>query len=614
MKPIVPNVKSQVDQPGFYAVPACVRMQLPFSLEDLEGQLHKQFVYERTIDPDADVLFISDAQIEAEGYRIQITTSAIQVFYRDYAGAFYALQTLAQLYDPADNQYPCTEIEDHPDMMIRGFLMDISRDKIPTLATLRALIDKMAALKMNHLELYVEGFSFEYPSFPGINTLETPITAKEFVELERYAAIRAIDLCGNQNGFGHMTKWLEKKEFNSMAECPHGYPFQYGKFRVKFPASTLNPLDPRSIEHVKKMLNDILPYSQSKYFNINCDEPFELGLGKSKKACKEQGVGKVYVDFVSQLVEHVNQQGKTALVWGDVLLHHPEVLPDLPAGMIFLDWGYDYDYPFDEHMKMLSDLHVRFIGCPGTSSWCSFASRKRDMLATTNNAALAIKKYGGMGMITTDWGDYGHLQYLPFSYPGLIAAGLIGWDNHPVDEEMIAPVLSKWLNRTDFSEAILALAGYSMLENQYVHNLSLAFFSILFADTDSLHPIFLKRFILRKTLKQNVMTKESYDAIIRLLDDVQKTISQGFAAEPEDSLVKAEILQTIAFIRLSCNANLLVNREKSFDLRTMKVETVALLEQVIRDHPVLWRLRNREGGLMRSLSHPIALKSIIERL
>jgi hypothetical protein len=614
MKTIVPNVKKRVDQTGFYAVPACVRLQIPFSLQDLEPQLQSLFVYESTLDPDADVLFIADAQITAEGYRIQITTAAIKLFYRDYAGAFYALQTLAQLFDPSTNQYPCTEIEDHPDMKIRGFLLDISRDKIPTIPTLRALIDKMSTLKMNHIELYVEGFSFAYPSFPGVNAGETPITAQEFVDLAQYALTRSIDLCGNQNSFGHMTKWLEKKEFKNLAECPNGYPFQYGKFRVKFPASTLNPLDPKSLDHVKKMIGDMLPYTQSPFFNINCDEPFELGLGKSKKACREHGVGKVYVDFVSRLVEHVNQHGKTALVWGDVLLHHPEVLPSLPLGMIFLDWGYDFDYPFDEHMKMLSDLKVQFIGCPGTSSWCSFASRKRDMLATTNNAASAIKKYGGLGMITTDWGDYGHLQYLPFSYPGLIAAGLIGWDNHPVEESMIAPLLSEWLHRPDFSAAILSLAGYSMLENQYIHNLSLAFCSFLFTDTDPKHPLFLKKMILRKTLKQNRMFKDSYDAIIALLDQVQTQMMSAQTTDQEDSLIKAEILQTIAFIRLSCHVNLLVNREKNVDRKVLKSETMALLAQTIAQHSNLWRSRNREGGLDRSLSHPIALKSIVERL
>ena len=35
---------------------------------------------------------------------------------------------------------------------------------------------------------------------------------------------------------------------------------------------------------------------------------------------------------------------------------------------------------------------VRFCAAPGTSTWNSFAGRRRDMLETTRNAAEAMKK------------------------------------------------------------------------------------------------------------------------------------------------------------------------------------------------------------------------------
>ena len=44
-------------------------------------------------------------------------------------------------------------------------MLDISRSKVPNITTLKKLVDKFATLKYNHLELYVEGFSYEYNSF-----------------------------------------------------------------------------------------------------------------------------------------------------------------------------------------------------------------------------------------------------------------------------------------------------------------------------------------------------------------------------------------------------------------------------------------------------------------
>ena len=44
-------------------------------------------------------------------------------------------------------------------------MLDIGRDKIPSMETLRGLIDLFAAMRINHLQMYMEGFSFDYEDF-----------------------------------------------------------------------------------------------------------------------------------------------------------------------------------------------------------------------------------------------------------------------------------------------------------------------------------------------------------------------------------------------------------------------------------------------------------------
>ena len=34
------------------------------------------------------------------------------------------------------------------------------------------------------------------------------------------------------------------------------------------------------------------------------------------------------------------------MLWGDVLIKHKEALKDVPKDVIFIDWGYDKNYPF----------------------------------------------------------------------------------------------------------------------------------------------------------------------------------------------------------------------------------------------------------------------------
>ena len=128
--------------------------------------------------------------------------------------------------------------------------------------------------------------------------------------------------------------------------------------------STLNPLDERSVELVKKMYQDMLPISNSKYFNMNFDEPFELGKGKSAEYCKQHGLGNCYVDFVLKAYQEIKKYNKQPLIWGDVLLKHPEVLHRLPEDMIFIDWGYDGNYPFSKNLQVIANHNIKFMTAP----------------------------------------------------------------------------------------------------------------------------------------------------------------------------------------------------------------------------------------------------------
>ena len=68
-------------------------------------------------------------------------------------GAFYGIQTLRQIYE--NDNIPCCVIEDCPDFSHRGFYHDVTRGKVPTLDTLKELVDQMAYYKLNSLQLYI---------------------------------------------------------------------------------------------------------------------------------------------------------------------------------------------------------------------------------------------------------------------------------------------------------------------------------------------------------------------------------------------------------------------------------------------------------------------------
>ena len=94
----------------------------------------------------------SDRGIPAQGYRLRIDDNGVDLVAGDVAGAFYGGATLVQMLRQCDGVLPAGEISDSPDFPSRGVMLDISRSKVPTLATLFDLVDLLSGWKINHLD------------------------------------------------------------------------------------------------------------------------------------------------------------------------------------------------------------------------------------------------------------------------------------------------------------------------------------------------------------------------------------------------------------------------------------------------------------------------------
>ena len=149
-----------------------------------------------------------------QGYQLVITSGEVLIFARDPAGQFYARQTLRQLRRQFPSGLPCLEIRDYPDFPVRGVMLDVSRDKVPTMATLYRLIDMLAEWKINHLQLYIE-HTFAYRGHEEVWRDASPLTPQEIRDLDHYCRERFIELVPNQNSFGHMERWLKHPRVSS---------------------------------------------------------------------------------------------------------------------------------------------------------------------------------------------------------------------------------------------------------------------------------------------------------------------------------------------------------------------------------------------------------------
>lgn len=529
-----------------------------------------------------------------EAFKITSSEDTVNIYAKTEAGAYYACCLLEEILPQTNKTF---EIEDSPDLKIRGVMIDISRSKVPNLATLKEMINMLAKLRYNHVELYVEGFSFEYKSFPHVLGDKNYITLEDYLEIEKYAIEHYIDFVPNQNGFGHMADWLEREEYKHLADSPDGF-FIWGCDRKP---TTLNPGDNESIELVKKMYSDMLPYVKSKYFNMNFDEPYELGQGKSKELTDKSSIEDVYIDYFLKLVEEVRLYNKTPMLWGDVIIKTPDKLHRLPSDAIFIDWGYDKKYPFEKHAKLLEENNVKYMLAPGTVTWSSIGGRILDMEQTILKSAQNAKKHNGLGVLITDWGDMGHLQYLPVSYLGFILGGLSSWTNAILDDAIT--YLKAMLKDDALCEAIIELGKYHLLEGPYQGYGSRLFSSILWAEHSKRQkdPIdfYLSKMFLNVLPKQNIeLLKISFEKVEKLLS----IANEGIVTDEMKNSVK--LLKTL----VSINESLAKLKEGSlvdFD------EIINELKQYLIEHERLWLMRNIKYGFEFSASR---IKWLIEIL
>lgn len=418
----IPQVKKFLKCKGFFDLHASgIALSIQDSngealsvAENLKGHIIRETGLELPIvvaavppDKKAIVLRFQKEHSEAESYSLSITENIIRIDSEGSKGLFYGVQTLAQLIRTSGRlkRLPCLEITDAPDFPNRGFYHDVTRGKVPTLATLKALVDKLAFYKINQLQLYVE-HTFAWKCVPELWKDKDPLHAGEIRELDAYCRLNYIDLVPSLATFGHLYELLRLRRFEHLneldikaSELPHNLWDRMAYY-------TIDVSREESFSLVRSMIDEYVPLFSSRYCNICCDETFDLGKGKNRELAAKVGEGRLYVDFVKKIIGAVNGLGKVPMLWGDIVLHHPELIREISDDVIFLNWAYDAGVT-GKATAMFAKAGVKQYVCPGVQGWSRFANDITTASANIRRMARFGKRYGALGVLNTDWGDCG---------------------------------------------------------------------------------------------------------------------------------------------------------------------------------------------------------------
>jgi hypothetical protein len=336
-----------------------------------------------------------DPEMHDEGYVIVPDgRGGLAVIAETATGIFYGAQTVKQLIRGRgkDEVLLAPTLRDWPAMAHRGLSDDWSRGPLPNMEFLKREIRTLAAYKLNTFSPYFE-HTFAYASspvaaFPGGSM--TPAEARELVD---YAAQYHITVIPEQEAFGHLHNVLKFENYSALGETPHG--------------SVLAPGDPATLPQIAGWFGELAQVFPGPYAHIGADETWELGLGRTRDAVKDRGLGAVYLDFLTQIHTALAPDHKQLLFWGDIAVNSPDLVGTLPKDMIAVPWRYDAEPDFTPLILPFTQAGLETWVAPGVNNWNRLYPNNNEALGNIRAFVRDGQKLGSKGMLNTVWNDDG---------------------------------------------------------------------------------------------------------------------------------------------------------------------------------------------------------------
>jgi len=416
-----------------------------------------------------------DQALREEAYRLEISPDGVSIESVSPRGAFYALKTLKTLASGGAPLKPAV-VEDAPALKMRGLHVTLGSGHMPSFERMLMIIDKLAELKVNTLVLEYDD-RFPWKSHPYL-THEDSYSYEQLERLIAFAESRFIEVVPLLDSLGHAEQYLCHRECERLKERPESI-------------AEMCPQNPETLKFMKELWSEVLAlHKNSRYAHITGDEVFRLQEGFCP-ACelyaRDGRLAELFTNYYSSLSRWIIAKGKTPIIWGDMLLKHPQDLANFPRDVVVNDWCYlgrdgdFWDFKFFEKApdgscdearrelfgeywrgpsetmhpayptpRLFRDQGFKVLAATAVSDEAASNQPALPMLTRFNNNkcfAKAIADCGGEGLLMTFWSDRSPVEGAWF---GVAAGADFSWNPR---EEAFPEFASR------FSESFLETDG-----------------------------------------------------------------------------------------------------------------------------------------------------------
>lgn len=231
-----------------------------------------------------------------EGYTLEIG-DGVTIRASSEAGLRNGTRTLMQL-ARTNPLLPKGAVSDWPDYTHRMLMLDVGRKPFPV-AVLKDYIRMLAWYKMNELHLHFSdeafggsyaAFRIQSDTFPGLAAKDFSYTKKDIRELQDFANACGVTITPEFDMPGH-------------ARCFTDY---WPDTMLKGYPNYVDVTNPKTIENLKKLLDEMIPLFDGPDIHIGTDE-YRVG--------DRPDLHEAFRQFINTMNAHIRSKGKNCRIW-----------------------------------------------------------------------------------------------------------------------------------------------------------------------------------------------------------------------------------------------------------------------------------------------------------
>ena len=296
------------------------------------------------------------------------------------------------------------QVNETPIFHLNGAMVDMSRNAVMNVETVKFMLRKMALMGQNAFMLYTED-TYEIENRPYFGYMRGRYTKEELKELDKYALTLGIELIPCIQTLGHlgtMLKW----------SCTSRY---------KDTERVLLVGADETYKLIGDMFDTVAECFTTKRLHVGMDETVGLGTGAYLQKNGYRIPKEIFIEHLAKVTEMATSRGFKPMMWSDMIIemgsgskrvYDPnavitdEFAASVPSDMQMVFWDY---YNAQESFYTKNIINHKKLGTGNTmfgggiwtwSGHCPLFSRS---LAFTLPALDSCKKEGVTEVIATIW-------------------------------------------------------------------------------------------------------------------------------------------------------------------------------------------------------------------